>query len=62
MKIEHVLLVFHIDFNLVCSLGVPHSKGGVNYDLRLIGIASRAQKGAYYSSLVGRSPCGVVEN
>ncbi len=60
MKIEHILLVLHVDFDLVCSLRVPDREGGVYCDLRLISVAARAQESAYYSSLIGRTAGAVI--
>jgi hypothetical protein len=58
---EHLLVVFHIDLNLVLGLRVAHGERGAHFDLTSI-LRSCSQQGTDDTFLVGVAAERVVEN
>lgn len=61
VQLEHALLVVHVDFDLLCGLGVGHCIAVSDLDFGAI-FASRSQKSTNDTLLVFRTARGVVEN
>ena len=61
MQSQHLLVVFHIDFDLILSLGVADSEGGSDLDLTSI-LRSCSKECTDDSLLVGIAAKRVVEN
>ena len=55
-------MILHVDFDLVSSLRMADSEGGVDDDLGLVSVAAGAEQGADDAMLVWRAAGAMVEN